>query len=425
MSGAAVASGAADTGAAAPPEPTAPAALTVLRVLSGVHLGAEVPIRAERLLIGNLDTECDLVLDVGRPERHACLLRISADGWTVLTIAGDAWIGTDYLEAQQTRSFGAGEPITLGRIAFAVGDAAATPWSKVRPPVELVRATPDGPVPVAAALGTPPRVLQGWRATRLAAGLGIGALAIAAGLSYAVSVVQTQLPHELETARRVEAARALLQADPLAAEVAVLPDQDQPGALRLRGYVREVAHAAAVQNSLSRLDAPVVARLHAVATLEADLLRRLAPVDGLALRYLKDGGFELQAAASQLRALEPLLRTALQEAPALRSVRIVLTDLWVDDGSSAAVTLQRAAERPSDIKIEGAELLAATRRHHRVKEVRIGALPSMQLADGGRYFVGGMLPDGWLVESIAAETVTLRYGRTTRTLAVAAPLHLP
>ena len=76
--------------------PEAPGA-RVLRMLSGPHTGAESELTGERLLIGNLESECDIVIDVSRPERHICLVRVSTDGWTVLGIAGDLWVVRDFV----------------------------------------------------------------------------------------------------------------------------------------------------------------------------------------------------------------------------------------------------------------------------------------------------------------------------------------
>lgn len=402
-------------------EPAASGALTVLRVLSGVHLGAEVPVRTERLLVGNLEAECDLVLDVGRPERHACLLRISADGWTVLPISGDLWVGTDYVPTQQTRSFAAGVPITLGRIAFAVGDAVTTPWDTVRPPLELVRPEADGPMPMVASLGTRPQMLLGWKATRLAAGLGVGALVVAASVGYVVNVLQAQVPREVESARRLEAARGALAVLPIASEVKVVPDPDEPGRLQLRGYVAEGEHIRAIEQALQGSRAPLTWRLQTVPALTAELSRRLPSVARASVRYLGNGAFAADAESAHLAALDLPLRTALQELPAVASMRIVVTDLREDDGSSAHVTYRRAPERVSDIVVDGADLVGRTRRAYLVREVRLGALPSVLFVDGGHYFVGGRLPDGWIIDRVAAESVTLRLGSKERVLRLSSP----
>lgn len=382
----------------------------VLRILSGAHLGAEVPVRTERLLVGNLDTECDLVLDVGRTERHVCLLRISSDGWTVLGIAGDLWVGTDYVQAQQTRALSAGEPLTLGRVAFAVASAGAANWDLVRPPVELVRPEAGGPMPVAASLPTRAHVLRGWRALHLAAGLGIGALLVAAGIAYVTSVLQTQVPREVEAARRLEAARSALALLPIAGEVQVTADPDEPGRLQLRGYVPERAHLAELERALQATRAPVTLRVQPVVIMAAELRRRLAAAELSEATYAGQGVFEMTLRSQQLQTLDTTARALLQELPALAGFRVTVADLLETDGSNAVMTYRRAPERASDIVFDGADVLARTRRTYAVRDVRLGALPSVSLDNGARYFVGGRLPDGWTVQSITAEAVTLRHG---------------
>ncbi len=390
----------------------------VLRVLSGAHLGAEVPISAERLLVGNLDTECDLVLDVGLSQRHVCLLRISSDGWTVLSIAGDVWIDTEHLAPQQTRALLPGQPVTLGRIAFAVGDAASTAWDMVRPPTELLKPDAGGAVPVAPAIGPRPRVLQGWKATRLAAGVGLGALILAASLSYIANVMQTTAPPESEAARRLDRARALLEALPIAREVNAAQDPDQRGHIRLAGYVAQSENATQIEAVLRDASLPVTRRLHAVSAMEAELSRRIVGGDASTLRYDERGVFSLESEAASLLALDASLRTALHEMPEVNGFRVIVTDMHEASGRNVMVNYRRSAERISDIVVDEADLVRRTRTRFVVREVRLGVLPSVLLFDGRTYFSGSQLPDGWLVNSISADQVLLRLGDKERTLKI-------
>jgi len=234
-----------------------------------------------------------------------------------------------------------------------------------------------------------------------------------------VNVLQAQVPREVESARRLEAARGALAVLPIASEVKVVPDPDEPGRLQLRGYVAEGEHIRAIEQALQGSRAPLTWRLQTVPALTAELSRRLPSVARASVRYLGNGAFAADADGTHLAALDFPLRTALQELPAVASMRIAVTDLREDDGSSAHVTYRRAPERVSDILIDGADLIARARRAHVVREVRLGALPSVLFVDGSHYFIGGSLPDGWVVESITTERVILRLNHTTRALAVA------
>jgi hypothetical protein len=413
----------ADSGSYAVLPPSAGRAAVVLRVISGVHLGAEVPIEAERLLIGNLENECDLVLDVGQTGRHACLLRISHDGWTVLPIAGDLWVGKDYLADHQTHAFSAGQPLTLGRIAFAVGEAATTPWDAIRPPYELVKPQATGAIPVAASLGPRPAVLNGWKAVKLGAGVGIGALIFAASLAYSVSVVQATASPQSEVEQRLERARGVLASLPAAAEVRVVADPERRDGIRLMGYVADADRADAIGSALRSLGSPVSSRLHLVANLQSEIERRLAKVAHSGLEYTDDGGFKLETESTRLGAIDSAVRAVFLELPEFQQMVVTVTDVKEAAGGNATLTYRRSQERLSDIVVEGGELIQQTRARYIPRDVRLGAIPSVHIGGAGKYFVGARLPDGWVIDAIGADQIRLSLSGRERSLKVASAAH--
>ena len=386
----------------------------VLRILSGAHLGAEVPIAAERLLVGNLESECDVVLDVGRQDRHACLLRVSSDGWTVLAIAGDVWVDTEFLAAQQTKTFVHGQTITLGRIAFAVGDVASANWNAVRPPLNLVRPDADGGTPVAAALPTPPRLLKGWKSIRLAAGVGIGALVMAAGLSYLVHVMRGSVLSEREAAQQLMKVQSELAALPVAAEVRAATDAEDRAKIILTGFVSSADHVAQIDMKVKPAGAQIEHRLYAADVVERELGQRLKMIDPASIRYLGAGGFSAEADTARVAAVDAAIRAAMQEVPAVASVRLRLADVFSADGRPADVVYRRAPDSRSSILVDSAELVQRARTRYRVREIRLGTMPSVRFTDGKLYFVGSALPEGWIVDRIDPDRVALRYGDKTR-----------
>lgn len=390
----------------------------VLRILSGAHLGAEVPVTAERVLIGNLEHECDVVLDVGRTERHACLLRVSADGWTVLAIAGDAWVDSDYLSAQETRTFQHGQCVTLGRIAFAVGSSNAARWNEIRPPLNLVKPGSNGAEHVAAALPTPPTLLNGWRSIRLGAGVGIGALVLAAGIAYLGHVMTSGAPAEDEAARRLKLAQSELAATSIGTELRVEADPEDRGKVLLTGYVAEAAHVASAEQVLRGAGLRFDTRVIAADVVAIEIARRVKSVERRAIAYVGAGTFSIDADAVRLPGVDNFIRIALQELPGIGGIRVRVLDINEPDGSPALVVYRRSHEGQGSVAIDGGDLVQRTRVRYQIREIRLGALPSVLFTDGKTHFVGARLPEGWTVEAINGAGVTLRYADKSRVIAV-------
>ena len=380
--------------------PRAPRRL--LRVLSGVHTGAESEMHAERALVGNLENECDVVLDAGTPERHACLVRASSDGWTVLAIAGDLWVGEDYLESQQTRAISSGLVITLGRVAFCIADPDRIDWAAVKPPFNLIKPDPAGALPHAALLPARPASMQKWRAVKLAAGVGIGVLVLASAGAYLAQAWAVRKPSAEAEAQKLKADQIMVSAMPFGKEVTLLRHPETPSRVLVQGYVPQRAQIPALQAALQAAETDAELRLAPVDELSADLVRRFEGSTPDRIRYDLQGRFVLSSVSDAVVTHDRQARQTFQEMPAVLGLDLLVNDLHDDKNQPVMVKYMRSTERPGDLLVSNLDA-ALGRRPFTVQELRLGAMPSVVLNDGLRYFAGAKLPDGGVITGIEPE----------------------
>ena len=385
----------------------------ILRVLSGLNAGAQCELHEDRVLVGNIEGECDVVLDVTRPERHACLVRAAADGWTVLAIAGDLWVERHYVEPQQTCTFAPGLVITLGRVSFGIGHPDRVDWNAMAPYTDLERPTPEGPMLQATLPAAPAPVAQRWRAVRLATGLGLGALVLSAAATYVSQTLAHSTPSAAEAQAALQADKAQVAALPWAREVTVSPHPEKPGRVLLEGYVQNQAQLAELSSRLRAVGAHPRAelRLAAIDMLSADLLRRFEIKDSpQKLRYVDQGHFSIATGQDEVPQRDRQARVVLQEMPHVRSLALQVDQALDPQGQPLVVRYARAEERPGDLKIENLDSALGLRRFV-VVEMRLGPLPSVVLDSGGRYFTGAKLPDGSTLKAISAGRLVVASAR--------------
>jgi hypothetical protein len=70
----------------------------------------------------------------------------------------------------------------------------------------------------------------------------------------------------------------------------------------------------------------------------------------------------------------------------------------------------RSPSAPSGVEVQGLDTLAFLQPPPDVHELRLGALPSIVLADGERYFVGSALPGGAVLRSIEPHQLRVQIG---------------
>ncbi|UCZ75049.1 type III secretion system inner membrane ring subunit SctD [Dickeya zeae] len=101
-----------------------------LRVLTGLHRGAALPLSGTSWRIGSAD-EADMVLyDPGIREQH-CLLEASSDGWQVCVLDGPVGNSEGH-NVEQSLLLPPGTPFTVGAIWLCVVSA-DTPWQEDTP----------------------------------------------------------------------------------------------------------------------------------------------------------------------------------------------------------------------------------------------------------------------------------------------------
>jgi hypothetical protein len=380
----------------------------VLRVLTGDHAGAESEIVSDRVLIGNLEHECDIVLDVKSQGRHACLVRVSDDGWTVLAIAGELWLDEAYIAPQQTCMLRPGQVLTLGRVALCLADPDTIDWAQVRVPRELAKPEVEGPVPHAPLLPNPTAMRRRWQALKLVAGLGTGGLVLVSAAAYLSQAwVVRDIGPQAEAAR-LQADRALVGSLPFTREVSVIPHPEQPRKLLLQGYVPERQQLALLDTTLQRIGTTAELRVHAVDALGDELGRRFDGMLRQQVRYEQQGRYELETALERLPLHDRQARVTLQEMPAINGLALKTVDVQGPDGKPVVVRYERSSERPGDLVVSHLDD-ALGRKPVKVLEVRLGELPSVVLEDGMRYFVDARLPDGSTIASIDAQRLVLRF----------------
>lgn len=381
---------------------------SVLHVLSGLHTGVESRLRGERVLVGNMERECDVVLDTGYADPHACLVRTSDDSWTVLAVAGDLWVGDTHVALQQTHSLTPGAVITLGRVAFGVSRDPAFDWSAVKPPFNLLRPDVDGPMPAVALLPSRADTRRKWHTLKLAAGVGISCLVMAAAGAYITLLMKTDKPNADAADRKLQADKQMIAALPSGKEVSLVPFPDAPGRVLVQGYVASKAQIAELASALKKAETDAELRLVPVDELAREVGRHLERVPPDKLRYDAQGRFTVTVPSDDVRRYDQQARAALQEMPALAGLDLALSDMQGADGAPVVVNYQRSTERSGDLLVKNLDV-ALGRATYTVRELRLGELPSVVLDDNIRYFNGGTLPDGSVIKSINEDRMlTLR-----------------
>jgi hypothetical protein len=425
----AVAKNSSTTATLEPTETTVPNK-RVLRMLTGSHTGAESELHSDRLLIGNLESECDVVLDVSRPERHICLVRASSDGWTVLSIAGDLWVADSYVDAQHTRDIASGVVLTLGRVAFCIANTAEIEWSSVKVPNNLSKPEVEGPVPIAVLPPSGPAKLHKWHALKFACGIGVAALTMASAGAYLTSAWSLRTPAAEEAVARVKAHQAMVKALPFGKELQVqaMPEVGAPNRELVQGYLPKREQARALERALREAEIDAEYRITAIDDMTTELTRRLERIKASDIRYDSLGRFVIDTNSTTLDMHDRQARQTLQEVPAVAGLGLSVTDVLDAAGKPIVVRYERSTDRPGDITVSELDVIQQ-RRNFIVKEMRLGAVPSIVLDNGMRYFEGATLPDTSVLKSISATELVVTQGRGERIIplqqqdkATAAPL---
>lgn len=398
------------------PDAVAPApARPLLRMLAGSNAGAECVLQGERTLVGNLESECDIVIDVSRPERHVCLIRTSTDGWTLLNVAGDLWVGEEYVEVQQTRDIASGVVATLGRVSFCIADPLLIDWSTVSVPGELVKPDPEGDVPT---IALPPRthgVQERWQAVRLAAGLGVAALVIAAAGGYLQAAWQGKPMTPAEQEARLKSEQAAVNALPYGKELRLQPVPEAPNRVVVHGFLPRQSQRDELARQLKDAGIDAELQVAAVDQIGAELSHRFTKAPPASIRYDNDGRFVIESDSARIAEHDRQARLTLQELPLLQSLGVVVADVRDESGRPLTVDYVRSRESVGEVEVKNLDVVRQ-RQQFVVRELRLGEFPSIVLDNGARYFEGAMLPDGTTVAHITDTEVVVRQGAGERHL---------
>ncbi len=432
----------------------APAEL-VLRVLNGTQSGGQARIRHQRLLVGSMVDECDVVLDVGRPEPHACLVRVSQGGWTVLAIAGDLWVGETWVPPQQTRAILCGDVLSLGDVSFCVANTATIRWADIHPPAhkQAPRAgatgrpaaskaskaqsvEPTGWAKLLQSLGrtpseparkhkaAPTHVLAGifWVSVLLVALLAMGAY---------WGWVQMQPHHSTAPAshKALQDAKAIVAAGPWGRDLSLQTDPQGEHRVVISGYLPERAQGPQLEAALMQKGIQATHSWIAVDEFKLDLAQRLGFAgEQWRLRYLGQGRFSVSDSRTNLEKIDPLIRRLLQDLPTVRAIELRLIDQLreqasaeegIDAGSPVTLHFTRADGAPGGVSVTGMDQIQkAQKLHYDVRSIRLGSLSSIVLGDGARYFEGGTLPGGAVLLKIRATHLVVRQGQDSRQVAL-------
>jgi hypothetical protein len=387
----------------------------VLRMLTGPHTGAESVLRNERVLIGNLEAECDIVLDVSRTERHACLVRVSHDGWTVLSIAGDLWVDQVYVAAQQTHDIASGSVLTLGRVAFCIAHQDQVDWSTIKAPFSLVKPDPNGPLPSVGLLASRQEVLHKWHALKLAAGIGVSALVLASAGAFLMHAWTLRTPTAETAALQLKANQATVNALPYGKELNLQPASDLPNKFLVQGYLPKRADAPALEFALRKAEINAEYHLVAVDEMATDLAQRFAEKDASKIRYDQQGRFVIGSKTDQLDTQDRQARQAMQEVASLTALNLRVDDVLDQEGKPVVVRYERSTDRPGDLLVSDLDVIRQRQRFI-VRELRLGKFPSVVMDSGLRYFEGATLPDKSVLKQIGENALVLQQGRGERTI---------
>jgi len=402
-------------------ERTGPAtAASVLRVLRGLHRGAELAIgERDGLLVGS-DEDCDVVLrDDGVAPHHLSIalgaptvLRALADG---VSVFGRALPTGDSVE------LAAYVPVSIGSATLALGEPDSPDWERVSAQpagttaAERTTAPAGNSAPAAgadASRAARPAVAARFNFESLPLPVLVAAatvlmLFVVGGVAaawLAFSSDQATPP----AARADGVIRTASAAGPqpgrhLADVVKSLDlpevriEQDAGGAETLVGTVPDDASLAKLEARLAAAGLRSESRVASAGRLVQDV-REIFRVNGLNVdaRYERDGVVAVAGLAGEEKRMAGVVSHALQDVHGLTSVR-------VDPAPAAAKPdVARDPEPPAP------ELTPEQSTAKRIASVVDGSPAYVVTADGSRYFIGALLPQGYRITAIEGGAVTVQ-----------------
>lgn len=418
----------------------------VLRLLSGTHRGAEIPLTAGEYLIG-CSEQCDIVLaDDAIAPRHA-KLAIGESGLILTPLAEPLWVAGQAV-AHSPMAIGRLQLITVGSTNLSVGFAAED-WSQLDRPAVTAQNSPATPA-AAAGLSALAQLLGLPVLTRLTSGLrpqrlySLGAAVLL--LSCVLVVVGTANTKPVRQARDLN--MPLAQAHRIVERLGlpnITVEPDQRGIITISGYVDDHAQALQVKKALSPLGAKASTNIKVdsdLVEMASGMLREMN-ITTLRVSGVKAGVVKVDGYINQLETWNSFHDTLRQDVAGIQSVnyedietldqrlqalQALLAEkglskklkIIVGDGTltvSGAVNpeglkLWKNVERTYKKRYGGqpalrAQINQAPDLNLAIRGVSIGAAPFVVTKEGNKYMEGSTLGGGYIISAILPDRIVL------------------
>lgn len=362
-----------------------------LRVIEGPQAGARAPLAAGADFViataGSGGADADIILrDAGAvPAR----VRVTPElGHALLEVLeGEVRLGGELLGASARADWVRHAPLTMGSSVVAFGLACEDQWPARAPAAGAAHAAGELAPPAEAGPESSARAPLRRRAEVWLAATGAGVLVACAGTLWMAHVAAA--PPAVQAVAPAPLGVALADSEFAALQLTTRPD----GRFELRGRLATLAERARLDLWLTAQRATPVLEVvvdEAVAREVAEIFR----VHGVAVQVRAAGAGRIVAEAAEADAA----RLARAEDAARRDVR----------------GLDRFELRNSVQPLPAPVAPMADDPNKRIASLVPGSPAYVVTADGARYFVGAMLPSGWRLTQVAAQSVTLeRDGRLT------------
>lgn len=334
-------------------------AVSVLRIVSGLHAGASRPLSAQETLLIGSGGDCDIVLsDAGVAPHHAFITRM---GGTVSLRAVDAPLQIDgqTLNPGDPAELSAMQRVDLGSASLAVGASEDPAWATILPNL--------------GEMAKPPR--SSMRHLPLIAGL--AALSLVS-----VAIAAAVMPGFEKEPTAMEVVTPLIKEFSIVGGRAV---ENEDGSLVLSGTIKDAATREMIRKRLVTGNVQARLDLRTGDDIAADV-REVLRSQGLAVqtRYLGNGDVEVAGRfADPDKFKRAIASRAMQDVNGVR--RVIRRDL--DESAQPAAGPAVAA---ADTEPKKPVSTAPTR----IVQIVRGTNPHVIDVDGARYAVGDALPDG-------------------------------
>lgn len=352
-------------------EPAQPARVCVLRLIAGVHTGAERNCEEGEVLLVGSAYDCDLVLADAQVERHHCVLSFTAKGLTVRALSASVTIGETVVEPGETGSAAAFTRIELGPAAALVAGRRGDPrWQQFE--VDTGDVQPP----------RPPRFSERYRLP----------LTIASGLLLLLALVLAFLLRPAAPVEEVRSERVALRQLVVDLGLNELDFSDIDGRLRITGTVPDAPALETLQRHAGQLSPPAKIEVR----MGDDIARDVREV----LRLSR-----LNAETSYLGAGRVQIRGYFPEPERLKQA--------LSSPSIAAIQGLVEVVPENLFTVEEPEVAAAA---FQIASVILGDDPHIVAEDGARYYLGANLPGMGMLIAIDAHAIYVDTGHTTQVI---------